>query len=122
MFIPLSFIAYYLFVPKMHTHTQTYIYILKYIIVSQIAPRCSGASAPSSGSLDIAFAKVMNIKYKSSLPTSTLYAPKQDTELHMQPLPHFINSTDFIINDLLFNEISIILIFYNFRKRNIKAP
>ena len=34
-------------------------YIYKYIIILQIASTSFGASAPSSGSFDIAFAKVM---------------------------------------------------------------
>ena len=63
MYIPCSFIGCYLFVPKVHTHTHThthiYIYIYKYVIILQIASTCFGASAPSSGSFDIAFAEVI---------------------------------------------------------------
>jgi hypothetical protein len=36
-------------------------------------------------------------------------------------LPHFINRTNLPLNDLRFYIILIILIFYNFSKRNIKA-
>jgi hypothetical protein len=41
------------------TNAQTYFKILNYITD---APTCFGASAPSSGSFDIAFGKVINIK------------------------------------------------------------
>jgi len=36
------------------------------------------------------------------------------------PLPHFINSTDFIIQNLMF--YIILFIFYNFSKYNSKTP
>jgi hypothetical protein len=67
MYIPCIFIVYYLFVlTNAHTHTHIYIYIYIYIYIKirnyiTHAPKCFGASAPPSGSCDIAFAKI--IKY-----------------------------------------------------------
>jgi SUMO ligase MMS21 Smc5/6 complex component len=57
----LLFVVHYL-CQQMHTHTHTHIYIkiLNYITN---APTCFGASAPSSGSFDVAFVKV--IKYEA---------------------------------------------------------
>jgi hypothetical protein len=53
-----KFAYYSLFVPT-NAHTHIYIYILLNYIAN--APTCFGASAPSSGSFGIVFAKV--IKY-----------------------------------------------------------
>jgi len=57
------------------------------------------------------------------------FRPAQEThqnrtfKLHVQPLPHFINSTNCITQRFNFSfTILITLIFYNFSKRNIKAP
>ena len=60
MYIFYIFIVYYLLcVPtNTHTHTHTHIYIYIYkTILNYItnAPTCFGASAPSAGSVDIAF-------------------------------------------------------------------
>jgi hypothetical protein len=40
----------------------------------------------------------------------------QTSELHMQPLRHFIKSRDFIVKDPSFYVILAIVIFYNFNK------
>jgi hypothetical protein len=57
MYTLYTFIVYYcLFVPT-NAYIYTYIKILNYITN---APKCFGAYAPSSGSFDIAFAKVIN--------------------------------------------------------------
>jgi hypothetical protein len=115
MYIPCIFIYYYLFVPKMH------IYVLKYQILSQIAPTCFGASAPSSGRFYIAFAKVM--KYKIWKFTSDKHNTHQSRTLNCIWSHYHILPTAQILshNDLMFNNISIILIFYNFSKRSIKT-
>jgi len=81
------FIVYYLFVP---TNAHIYIKISNYITN---ASTCSDVSAPSSGSFDIAFAKVIKLLKLHK----TVHRFMITFELHMQPLPHFINSTNFII-------------------------
>jgi hypothetical protein len=58
-----AFIIYYLYQQMhihTHTHTHTNIYITTLNYITNAAT-CFGASAPSSGSFDIAFVKV--IKY-----------------------------------------------------------
>ena len=63
----------------------------------------------------------VHINYNTNVPACSLQFTYDQThqnrtfELHIQPLPRFIKSTDF------YHTILIVLIFYNFSKHNIKA-